>query len=162
MYESLQLFSWIDCFLEETVSSRSIYLSPALSKLHPDYPKTRGVQVSSTVNSETMTHTWFGNYRARLKAGLQVWWILFLLLLITSAWLACSIHATWGPPFSRALYSYGVVKPAFPRPNVRDSNRPSLDRSLNTFLAPWLGAIRPLVGQKSSLECSNGGHDICG
>ena len=34
-------------------------------------------------------------YRDRLKGGPAVWWILFLLFLTTSAWLACSIHATW-------------------------------------------------------------------
>ena len=33
----------------------------------------------------------------------QVWWILQLLLFITSAQLACSFHATWYIDFSRSL-----------------------------------------------------------
>ena len=39
-----------------------------------------------------------------LKGGLAPGLVLFLYVLTTSARLACSIHATWGPPFSRALY----------------------------------------------------------
>ena len=36
-------------------------------------------------------------YRARLKGGPHVWWILFLFFLLLLPELACSIHATWGP-----------------------------------------------------------------
>ena len=43
-------------------------------------------------------------YSARLKSVHQVWWILLLLLLITSTQLACSIHATWCIDLSRSLY----------------------------------------------------------
>ena len=44
-------------------------------------------------------------YRARLNGSPQLWWILLLLLLPPLPGFACSIHATWGPSFSHALYS---------------------------------------------------------
>ena len=42
-------------------------------------------------------------YRARMKGGSQVSWIWFLFAEMPG--LDCSIHATWGPPFSLTLYS---------------------------------------------------------
>ena len=55
-------------------------------------------------------------HRALLIAGPQVWGNLLLLLLTTLPGLAYSIHATWGPPFSQALFyaspTLAIWKPA--------------------------------------------------
>ena len=59
------------------------------------------------------------NCRARVKGGPQIWWILLLVLLITSARLCLQHSRNLGPPVSRALYTE-------PRPRQCPNTRKNL------------------------------------
>ena len=87
-------------------------------------------------------------YRIRLKGGTKGLVSLFLLLLTTSAWSACSIHTTWGPPFSQSPVNNSVLKYKYQKMEVVLTVRFHFPRSCShncLELGLWSIHLKPMM-----------------